>query len=73
MEDNWIKVRAFDKVYLAEIAKEVLVDNGIESVILNKQDGSYLTFGDIEIYVLKENAVKDTEITIILITRYTFV
>ncbi len=58
MEDNWTKIRAFDKVYVAEIAKEVLIDNGIESVILNKQDGSYLTFGDIEIYVSKENAVK---------------
>lgn len=58
MEDNWTKIKSLDKVYLAEIAKEVLADNGIESVILNKQDGSYLTFGDIEIYVSKENAVK---------------
>ena len=58
MEKDWVKVRAFNKVYVAEIAKEVLFDNGIESVILNKQDGSYLTFGDIEIYVSKENAIK---------------
>lgn len=58
MEKDWVKVRGFDKAYLAEIAKEVLVDNDIQSVILNKQDGLYLTFGDIEVYVAKENAVK---------------
>ncbi len=58
MEDNWVKVRSLGKVYLAEIAKEVLADNAIESVILNKQDGSYLSFGDIEIYVAKENEQK---------------
>ena len=61
MEKDWVKVKAFDKVYLAEIAKEVLYDNDIQSVIMNKQDGSYLTFGDIEIYVAKENAVKAIE------------
>lgn len=58
MEDNWIKIRSFDKLYLAEIAKEVLADNEIDAVILNKQDGSYLAFGDIEVYVAKQNAVK---------------
>ncbi len=58
MENNWVKVRAFDKVYLAEIAKEVLADNGINAVILNKQDGSYQTFGDIEVYVEKGDEIK---------------
>lgn len=58
MEKDWVKVKAFNKAYLAEIAKEVLIDNNIQSVILNKQDGSYLTFGDVEVYVIKENAVK---------------
>lgn len=58
MEKDWVKIRGFDKVYLADIAKEVLFDKGIESVIINKQSSSYLSFGDIEIYVSKENAVK---------------
>lgn len=58
MEKGWVKIRTFDKVYVADIAKEVLLDNGITSVIMNKQDGSYLTFGDIEIYVLEENKEK---------------
>ncbi len=58
MEQDWVKVKSFNKVYLADIAKEVLFDNGIESVIINKQSSSYLDFGDVEIYVARENAVK---------------
>lgn len=51
MEKNWIKIRSFDKEYLSQIAKEVLSDNEIESVIINKQDGAYKTFGEFEVYV----------------------
>ncbi|MCK5815149.1 MAG: DUF2007 domain-containing protein [Flavobacteriaceae bacterium] len=36
--------------YLAELLKQVLSDNGIESRINNNQDSTYL-FGDISIYV----------------------
>ena len=58
MEKDWIKIKSFNKEYLAEIAKEVLLDHGIKSVIINKQSSSYLSFGDIEIYVSKKNAIK---------------
>lgn len=61
MEKDWVKVKSFAKLYIAEIAKEVLKDNEIESVILNKQDTSYL-IGDIEIYVAKSNAAKAIEL-----------
>ncbi|MBN2669733.1 MAG: DUF2007 domain-containing protein [Bacteroidales bacterium] len=66
MEDNWINVISFQKMYLAEIAKEVLEDNGIKAVIMNKQDASY-KFGDIEIYVqlddleVAKDLIKDIE------------
>jgi len=58
METNWVKIKGYDKVYLAEIAKEVLFDNGIDAVIMNKQDGSYMTFGEVEVYVNKDNEAK---------------
>ena len=32
----------------------MLEENNIDVVILNKQDSSYLMFGDIEIYIKKE-------------------
>ena len=41
----------------AEITKQMLEQHNIDVVILNKQDSSYLMFGNIEIYV-KENQLK---------------
>lgn len=58
MDNNWVVAKEFDKLYLAEIAVQVLADNNIEAVILNKQDSSYLNFGYIQVYVKPENVVK---------------
>ena len=38
------------KEYLAELFKQVLIDNDIEAFIFNRQDSSY-HFGDIEVYI----------------------
>lgn len=35
----------------AEIMKQMLEENNINVVLLNKQDSSYLMFGPIELYV----------------------
>ena len=51
MEKDWVVAKSFNKAYLAEIAIEVLKDNGIKAVILNQKDSSYLAFGDINVYV----------------------
>jgi len=67
MEDNWIVIYSSNKPWQAEIAKQVLIENGIEAVVINKKDSSYLVFGDAEVYVAKENAensrilIKDIE------------
>ncbi len=58
MEKDWIKIQETNKVYLGEIWKDVLFDNGIYSVILNKKDSSYLAFGTIELYVKKTDFEK---------------
>jgi hypothetical protein len=57
MENNWICVYQTPKEYKAEIAKEILFENQIQAVSINKKDSSYL-FGYIEIYVDKEQALK---------------
>lgn len=54
--DNWVKVYSATQVYLAEITKSVLEDEGIDAVVVNKKDSSYL-FGECEVYVTKENAL----------------
>jgi len=53
MDDkNWTLVFTTNKLFQAEIIKQILENNGIETVIMNKQDSSYFTFGDVEVYVL---------------------
>jgi len=55
---QWVKIYSTDLLYKAEIAKGVLEENGIKSVILNKQDSSYVFVGVIELYVNTEYALK---------------
>jgi hypothetical protein len=57
MEKGWIAVYTTNKSYQAELFREVLGDNGIESFIINKQDSSY-KFGNIEVYVKRDNVLK---------------
>ena len=53
MEKNWIKIFTSTNFYQAEIVKQMLIENQIDSVLLNKQDSSHRTFGDIEVYIHK--------------------
>jgi hypothetical protein len=62
MEDNWVSIYTTDKTWQAEIAKQVLLENGIEAVIINKRDSSYLTFGEVEVYVSIENTEKSKKL-----------
>jgi hypothetical protein len=57
MDSNWSIVYTCGKLYTAEMLKEYLADNGILSIILNKQDSSY-HIGDIEVYTQPEDVMK---------------
>ena len=57
MEKNWVLIYSTGKAFEAELLKDVLGNNDIISDIINKQDSSYL-FGDIEVFVQKENEEK---------------
>ena len=57
MNEDWVKVYTSQFPYRAEIIKSLLEDNEIECVIMNKQDSSLL-FGEIELYVERENIFK---------------
>ena len=58
MENDWKKVKVFGKAYVADIALEILAENNIHGVILNKKDSSYMSFGDVEVYVHENNLEK---------------
>ena len=55
-----IKVLSTDNPNKAAIVKQMLEDNNIKVVLLNKQDSSYLMFGLVELYV-QEDQVEKTE------------
>lgn len=57
MGSSWQTVYTTDKLYQAEIIKDVLQDNDIESVIFNQQDSAYL-FGEIEIKVMPDDVIR---------------
>ena len=46
-----VKLLSTDNPNKAEITKQMLEENNINVVLLNKQDSSYLMFGSIELYV----------------------
>ncbi len=60
MED-WTLIYTSNKIQEVYYIKELLEDKGIVSVIVNKQDSIYL-FGEIELYVPREEAFSATQI-----------
>jgi len=58
MEQDWELVFFTGEDYKAAIAKELLEENDVHAVVLNRKDSVYQTFGDIEIYVSKEDEQK---------------
>ena len=55
-----IKVLSTDNPNKAAIVKQMLEENNIKVVLLNKQDSSYLMFGLVELYV-NEDQLEETE------------
>ena len=64
MEKNWVKIFTSSNYYRSEIVKQVLTEHHIDSVLINKQDSSHRSFGDIEVYIHQENFSQAIEIMI---------
>ena len=69
MEKGWKLIYCTGEDYKAAIAKELLAENDVHSVVLNQKDSVYQTFGDIEIYVSEEDEQKSELILKHLKTR----
>ena len=65
MEKNWIRIFTSADFYQSEIVKQVLTEHQIETVLINKQDSSHRSFGDIEVYIHQENFSNAIEIMIL--------
>jgi len=57
VEKGWVVIFSTNQIYKSEILKDVLENNNIDCVVLNKRDSSYLNFGNIEILVRKEDII----------------
>ena len=55
MVKNWINIFNTANPIEAEIIKQMLNENNINAVTLNKQDSSYNMFGSIDLYIKEEN------------------
>tara|TARA_R110001592_G_scaffold307299_2_gene580575 strand:+ start:73593 stop:73805 length:213 start_codon:yes stop_codon:yes gene_type:complete len=56
--ENWKIVYVSNFAPKAELLKSVLEENGIETILLNQQDSSYQTFGEIKLLVRNEMVIK---------------
>jgi type III secretory pathway lipoprotein EscJ len=65
MEKNWVKIYTSFNFYRAEIIKQVLVEHQIDAVLFNRQDSSHRAFGNIEVYVHKEDFSDAIEIMVL--------
>lgn len=52
-----MKIYSTSANYKAELLKGLLMENGINAIIVNKQDSSYL-FGELELYVMPNDAIQ---------------
>ena len=51
MKKNWINIFTSANPIEVEIIKQMLEENNINAVVLNKQDSSYNMFGTIDLFV----------------------
>lgn len=57
MDRNWVTVYRTEDRMRAELLKGYLESKGIDVIVLNKQDSAYLAFGEIELYVKRDDLV----------------
>ncbi len=58
MKEDWVEAFRGTNLPRVHLAKTVLEDSGIKAVILNQQDSAYISFGDIILYVSKDDLLK---------------
>ena len=60
--EKWVKLKVSNKSYQLNIIEGRLSENGIQSVIINKIDSSYLNFGEAELNVKESDFERANEI-----------
>ncbi len=63
MESGWIKIYTSADFFKSELVRQVLIDNEIEAIIMNKQGFPY-RLGEVEVYIHEDNFQRALEIII---------
>ncbi len=63
MEAGWIKIYTSADFFKSELVRQVLIENEIEAITMNKQGFPY-RLGEVEIYIHEDNFQKALEIII---------
>ncbi|WP_207421701.1 putative signal transducing protein [Desertivirga brevis] len=63
MRNDWVKIYTSNDFYKSEIVRQILVDHGVEGVLLDKQGFPY-KIGEVEIYVHRDHFNEALEIII---------
>ncbi len=61
MEKDWVKIYTSSNTFQSEIIKQMLIENDIDAVLMNKQLSGY-NIGAVEVYIHKQDLDKATEI-----------
>ena len=64
MQKDWVRVYKDTDFYKSEIVRQVLIDHGIEAVLIDKRGFPYLIIGEVEVYINQDNFQKAIEIII---------
>lgn len=62
MEKGWKEVYMTAHEYKAEMASEILENEGIKAVVLNQQDTAYKSFGEFSVYVAEADVARSLEL-----------
>ncbi len=55
MEKSWKKIYFSGNDFQVMMAHDLLEENGINSVIMNRKDTSYQAFGDVELFIEEQD------------------
>lgn len=62
MIKGWVKIYTSTDFFKSELVRQVLVDNEINAVIIDKQGSPYKVLGYVEVYVQEANEEKALQI-----------
>lgn len=58
MENNWVKVYSSTHLHEIELIKGMLAEEDIQAFSINKVDSTYTIFGEIELFVNADDALR---------------